>query len=73
MTNRLLAVSNLSKSGRLINWTITLIEQDSLDQKQITPILLAWTILKYSQHYHFSNPDELNYVRNPPQTQAFHA
>jgi len=71
-TNRLLAVSNLVRSGSLINWTITLIDQDSLDQKKITPILLAWAILKYSQHYHFSNPDELKYVQNLPQVQIFH-
>lgn len=72
-TNQLLAVSNLSRSGRLINWTITLIDQNTLDQKQITPILLAWTILKYSQHYHFSSPEELKYLRHLPQAQNFHA
>lgn len=70
-SNQILAVGNLSKPG--INWKITLIDQGALNRNQITPLLLAWTILKYSQHYHFLNPADHQYVKNLPQTQFFHA
>lgn len=70
MTHQLLAISNLSKSGRL-NWTITILDQKALDQKQMTPLLLAWTVLKYSQHYYFKNPVDLHYVKGLPRTQNF--
>ena len=52
-TNHILAVSELSRSDDLINWNITLIDDKVLQKKHITPLLLAWTVLKYSQHYHF--------------------
>lgn len=65
LTNRLLAVGNLSKSTCLINWKITIIDQETLDQKQITPLLLAWTVLKYSQHHHFPSSIKLKYIDKP--------
>jgi hypothetical protein len=70
VANRLLAVGHLSRLG--INWTITVIDQDTLDQHSITPLLLAWTVLKYSQHCHFPNPDIVKYVALP-RMQAFRA
>lgn len=71
MTRRLLAVGHLARPG--INWRVTVIDQDALDQKQITPMLLAWVVLKYSQHYHFPNPDVVKYVKTLPKMQAFRA
>lgn len=63
--NQLLAVANLSRPSGLIKWTITVIKQNALNQKEITPLLLAWVTLKYSQHYHFSYPI---YVEDMPDT-----
>lgn len=70
-TNRLFAVANLTEFKRQINWKITIIDQEILDQNKINPILLAWTSLKYSQHHHFPDPAMLKYVSKQPQTQVF--
>lgn len=74
MTNRVLAVSNpseLKNSSGLINWTITVIDQKALDQRQITPILLVWATLKHSQHYDFGPVSQIPYVKGLPEVQVF--
>ena len=70
-TNQILAVSNLSTADGLINWATTLIHPNLFNQQQLTPLLLAWAILKYSQHHHFPSSDKPKYVIHLPQTQNF--
>lgn len=67
ITNRILAVSNLLlDSPSSIRWTMTLIDREALEQQQLTPLLLAWAVLKYSQHYYFPNPSDVGYERGVP-------
>lgn len=62
VNDKVLAIAIKKYGG--INWKVVVLDQKSLNQ-QITPLLIGWSILKYSQHYHFLNPDECKYVKKP--------
>ncbi len=49
VTNRLVAVANLSKPEGLIHWQITLVDKSFLDESRKAFILLAWAALKYAK------------------------
>jgi len=49
ITNRLVAVANLSKPEGLINWNITLVDKSFLEESRKAFILLAWAALKYAK------------------------
>jgi len=69
-THQLLGVANLEEEGHRIRWKITLLDVDSLPDREFMAASLAFITLKYSQAHHFPSSNDLAYVTGIPQKQS---
>lgn len=60
-TNQILAVGNLINRSYL-RWNITLVDQKKLDHWKTPHLLIAYAVLKFSQHYHFLSVNDEPYA-----------